>query len=135
MQWLFVLDKFDEQNGCSVLVPGSHQSGRYTDRNLENLTPVIANPGDVIMWDSRLWHGSMENISKKSRWALIATLGMWFLKPSMDIVKSMPQSIYKELTDEQKVLMGFCSIPPKNEFERNNTKTGFESLKKNVSDY
>ena len=30
MQWLFILDKFDEKNGCTVLVPGSHQSGTYT---------------------------------------------------------------------------------------------------------
>ena len=135
MQWLFILDDFRENNGCTVVAPGSHQSGTYTNRDLTELTPVIANAGDVIVWDSRLWHGSKENIVKSSRWSLIATLGMWFLKPSMDIPKSLPQEIYKQLTDEQKSVMGFCSIPPLNEFERNNTKCGYDYLKDNVNDY
>ena len=74
-------------------------------------------------------------MSRRSRWALIATVGMWFLKPAMDIVSSLPQTIYSKLTDEQRVLMGFCSIPPKNEFQRNNTKTGLNDLKDNVEEY
>ena len=102
---------------------------------ITRLTPIIANAGDVIVWDSRLWHGSKKNIVKSSRWSLIATLGMWFLKPSMDIPKSIPQEIYKQLTDEQKSVMGCCSIPPINEFDRNNTKCGYDYLKDNVKDY
>ena len=135
MQWMFILDDFRENNGCTVVAPGSHQSGTYTNRNLTNLTPIIANAGDVIVWDSRLWHGCNENIEKSSRWSLIATLGMWFLKPSMDITKSLPQEIYEKLTDEQKSVMCFCSIPPRNEFERNNTKCGYDFLKDNVKEY
>ena len=49
--------------------------------------------------------------------------------------KSLPQEIYEKLTDEQKSVMCFCSIPPRNEFERINTKCGYDFLKDNVKEY
>lgn len=135
MQFAFALEDSTIENGCTVVVPGSHQSGEYTDRELQNLKHVTAKAGDMLCWDSRVWHGTTPNKSDKSRWILIATLGMWWLKPSMDITRSLPNEIYQELNDEQKALMGFCSIPPHDEFERNNTKCGYDFLKENVSDY
>ena len=41
------------------------------------------------MWDSRLWHGTHKNLSNKSRWSIIATMGMWWVMPSMDIIRSI----------------------------------------------
>ena len=82
-----------------------------------------------------MWHGTYENLTKKTRWALVVTFGSWWLKPSMDITKSLPNSIYRKCNNTQKQILGFCSIPPKDEFERINTKTGYKDLKKNVYDY
>lgn len=135
MQFAFLLEDMDESNGCTVVLPGSHQAGSYTDREMTNLTPVCAKAGDLICWDSRIWHGTKPNESGRSRWMLIATLGMWWMKPSMDIPRSLPESIYSQLNDKQKALMGYCSMPPVNEFERNNTKCGYDFLKPRVEDY
>ncbi len=135
MQVAFVLEKQDQNNGCTVVVPGSHQSGRYTDRGLENVSPVITDPGDLVVWDSRLWHGTLENKSGASRWSLIATFTRWWLKQSMDMTRSLPDAIYQELSNEQKSILGFCSIPPVSESDRINTKTGYDSLLPHVSDY
>ena len=74
-------------------------------------------------------------LSNKSRWSIIATMGMWWVMPSMDIIRSIDNNIYKSCSNMQKQLLGFCSIPPINEFERNNTKCGYDFLKKNISDY
>lgn len=135
MQCVFVLEDHTADNGCTVVAPGSHLSGRYTDRSLTDLKEVLPQAGDVVLWDSRLWHGTRENTSGKSRWALIATLTQWWVKQSMDIPRGMPEKIYQELTDSQKALLGFCSIPPKNEEERINTKCGYDALKSSVKDY
>lgn len=137
MQCIFIVNEFSETNGCSIAIPGSHKSGKYTDRTLgpESYTKLFANPGDVVLWDSRLWHGTLENISGNDRWALIATIVSWWVKPAMNMTHSLPQEIYEKLTDEQKALIGFCAIPPKDEFGRVNTKTGYEFLKKNVKEY
>ena len=135
MQFVFLLEDSDESNGCTVVAPGSHKSGAYTDRELEKVYPLTGKAGDLICWDSRLWHGSLENISRRSRWALIATLGMWWIKPSMDIVRGMKDGIYQSCSNEQKQLLGFCAIPPMSPLERVNTKCGYDFLKPSVKDY
>ena len=135
MQVAFVLDDMNEDNGCTVVVPGSHKSGKYTDRDMKNVTQLHAKAGDVLIWDSRLWHGTLENKTGKSRWALIATFSRWWIKQSMDITRSMPNSIYQQLSDDQKLLMGFCSIPPADESTRIVTKGGYDVLMPEVDDY
>ena len=125
----------NETNGCTVVVPGSHQSGRYSDRSLKKRIPLIAEAGDIAIWDSRLWHGTLDNLSNKSRWVLIATFTRWWVKQSMDMTRKLPQDIYEQLTDAEKLMLGFCSIPPFDETGSIHTKKSYEELKPNVADY
>jgi ectoine hydroxylase-related dioxygenase (phytanoyl-CoA dioxygenase family) len=134
MQMAFVLEDQNEDNGCTLVVPGSHLSGEFTDREMKNIKPIIAQAGDLVIWDSRLWHGTLENKSGESRWSLIALWAMWWIKPFFDTL-SLPEEIYSLLDDRQKQLLGFCCIPPVNEDERINTKCGYETLRSSVSDY
>lgn len=135
MQVVFLLDDMDETNGCTVVVPGSHRSGEFSDRALAKDVPITASAGDVVIWDSRVWHGTRENVRNASRWALVATFSRWWMKQSMDMTRSFPDEIYRLLTDEQKSLVGFCSIPPQDENDRINTKCGYDFLKPSASDY
>jgi hypothetical protein len=135
MQVVYMLDDTNERNGCTVVVPGSHRSGEFTDRNLRHVVPIIATAGDLAVWDSRLWHGTTENVAGTSRWALVATLTQWWMKQKMDMPRSLPENIYRQLNEEHKALLGFCSIPPRDERERINTKCGYEVLKPSVTDY
>lgn len=135
MQVAFILNDQDENNGCTTVVPGSHQSGNFTDRSLENVKPLISKAGDLVMWDSRLWHGTLANTNGMDRWSLIATFNRWWVKPSMDMTRSLPDEMYSQLSNEQKAVLGFCSIPPSDEFTRVNTKCGYDYLKDSVADY
>ncbi len=135
MQAVILLDQSNKKNGCTKVIPGSHLSGKYTDRSFDKHDLIEGEPGDLIFWDSRLWHGTLGNISKKSRWAIIATFSRWWIKQSSNITSGLRDEIYKKLDNEQKQLLGFCSIPPKNQFERINTKCGYDFLKNSVSDY
>lgn len=135
MQIVFPLESFTKKNGCTIVVPGSHKSIGYVDRSLKKVTHLECDPGDLVVWDSRIWHGTDDNISGSTRWALIATLTCWWVKQRCDMPRSLPQEIYECLTNKQKTLIGFCSIPPKDEVERLNFKTGYKELKKNVDDY
>ncbi len=135
MQFVILLEDSNVQNGCTIVVPRSHKSGKFSNRISKKKTPLKGNSGDMLVWDSRLWHGTFANTSKVSRWAIVATFGSWWIKPMMDMPKSLPNSIYRKCDNTQKQILGFCSIPPKNEFERINTKTGYDSLKRNVKLY
>ena len=126
---LFVLEDMNEKNGSTVVVPGSHQSGKYTNRNLKNVKIIEAKAGDVLFLDSRIWHGTKENKTKKSRWLINALFSQWWLKQQIDLINSIPSKIFKKLSNKQKQLLGFCSIPPKSELDRINTKCGYNFLK------
>jgi len=135
MQFVILLEDSTLDNGCTTAVKGSHKSGDYSDRDSKNIIPITGKAGDLIIWDSRLWHGTLENYSGKSRWALVATFGSWWIKPKMNFCKSMPNNIYKRCNNLQKQLLGFCSMPPLDENQRINTKCGYDFLKKNVFNY
>lgn len=136
MQVSMLLEDMTESNGCTMVVPGSHKSGEYVDQNaFEIATPLEGKAGDVLIWDSRIWHGARQNKGGGSRWALIATYTRWWLKQMFNITGSMPQEIYEQLTDPQKAVMGFCSIPYLDEADGVDMKRGYESLLPDVAGY
>lgn len=135
MQFAVVLEQSNKSNGCTVVVPKSHKSGKYSNRDSKNIKYLEAKPGDLLIWDSRTWHGTTNNKSDLSRWAIIMTFGQWWIKPSMEITNSISQKNYSKLNNMQKQLLGFCTITPSNEHQRINTKNGYNVLKKNLKDY
>lgn len=130
LQCAILLEDMNEENGCTLVVPGSHQEGRYATQDaLEDAVPIVARAGDVVVWDSRLWHGALENNSGKTRWALIATFVRWWVKQSFKIPENLPEDIYKELTKKEKALLGCCSTPYNNEMEGIDMRNGYDALK------
>ena len=129
MQVAFMLEDSTQENGCTLVVPMSHQSGKYADQEkIKTAIAIEAKAGDVVMWDSRLWHSALGNQSKGTRWAFISTFSRWYLKQMYNFKESLPKSFYEHLTDEELSILGFCSIPPCNEFDRIDIKGGYELL-------
>ena len=128
MQFVFLLEDSTKLNGCTTVVKGSHKSGKYTNRKSKKIQNLTGKAGDLIIWDSRLWHGTLSNYDKSSRWAIVTTLSSWWVKQAMDMPRSLPKKILNKCTNLEKQLIGFCSIPPKDEKQRINTKCGYEIL-------
>jgi hypothetical protein len=131
MQVVFVLHDRTEADGCSLVVPGSHLSGNYADRDFAHPVAAPAKAGDVVMWDSRLWHGALPRTNAGKSWVVVATLQRWWVKQRFDITRSLPSSIYDSLTDRQRILLGYGAIPPGTEFEQTDTRGGFEAIPRN----
>lgn len=126
---LFVLENMNGENGATIVVPKSHKTGTYTDRSTKNIKVINAEAGDVLILDARTWHGTTENKTTNSRWLITSAFYTWWMKQQVDFPKSMPKKILNKLTNKQKQILGFCSIPPINESDRINTKCGYEVLK------
>lgn len=128
MQLAVALDDRDEANGCTTVVPGSHLSGAYSDRDYPNPVTLPAKAGDVMLWDSRLWHGALANRTDRKAWALVATLQRWWVKPRFDITAGLPAAVYARLGERQRALLGFCAQPPRDETQGTNTRQGYDVL-------
>jgi ectoine hydroxylase-related dioxygenase (phytanoyl-CoA dioxygenase family) len=136
MQYAIALEDQSEENGCTVVVPRSHQSAEYaTSEALRDAITIEPRAGDVVMWDSRLWHGTTANTTSGTRWAMIATFTRWWVKQHFNITDNLPQSNYEKLTDSQKAILGFCSIPYNTEYEGIDLKRGYDKLLSRAIDY
>lgn len=129
VQVAIVLQDQSPTNGCTIFVPRSHQAGRYAEQTaLSDAIAIPSRAGDIVVWDSRTWHGTTGNSTGLSRWSFIATFVRWWVKQNYEITKTLPQTIYEELTDDEKAVMGFCSMPPRDERERIDIKSGHAQL-------
>lgn len=137
VQAAVVLEDQDEENGCTVIMPGSHRSCQYADRSqYDSCTPILSKAGDVVLWDSRLWHGTLPNRSKtRTRWAIIGTFSRWWIKQNSNVTENLPQVFYDKLTDSQKAVLGFCSLPYSTERDGMDLREGYSALLPRVADY
>ncbi len=129
MQCSFLLEDQSASNGCFQVVPGSHLSQQWADQEQRgSIIDIEAKAGDLIIWDSRLWHGAGKNNGGSTRWCLIATFCRWWLKQMFDIPAALPAETLEELNDVQKSVLGFCSIPSHDEHGWIDMKRGHEVL-------
>lgn len=129
MQVAFVLEDMRIENGCTTIISGSHNSGKYADNSIEsNIQYIEAKAGDIVIWDSRLWHGTTSNITKGTRWAIIATFTRWWIKQHFNIPKALPQDIYDQLSPKQRAILGYASIPYDDEYQGIEIKKGYGEL-------
>ena len=135
MQIMIPLESTNLQTGCTVVVPKSHKSKKFTNRKTKKFTLVQGDPGDVFIWDGNLWHGSLPNQTNYTRWSLIATFSNWQFKQVFDIPRSIKQKIYTKLTVKEKILLGYLGIPSNSEYKRVTRSISVNQLEKNVRNY
>ena len=88
---IFMLSPFTEETGGTLVVPGSHRSATNpsgengVDRDSPYPTEIhaLGQPGDVLLFDSRLWHSVAPNNSDRPRTAVIARYAPWWLNLSV----------------------------------------------------
>lgn len=117
---LFMLEDFTKDNGATRFYPGSHKFDGYAEdgKKYEEEVLITGKRGSVIVFNGSLWHGSSEKHDDSSRWAIILGYGRWFIKPSFDFSKNIPDHIFNQLSEERKLLLGLNSCPPVDEFTR-----------------
>lgn len=135
IQMGYMLEDSNVENGCTLVVPGSHLLGRYSDRDMVRKSPIQAKAGDLVVWDGRVWHGTTENRSRATRWSIVATFQRWWVKQSFDIPRALPETIYRRLSFEQKALLGFLTIPPRDETERITRVRPVDDIRDRPQDY
>ena len=126
MQAILFLEESNEETGCSLVIPGSHNLGLYAREDMiGQAIPLTAKPGDLVVWDGRIIHGTKSNTSNRTRWSIVATMARWWLKQQYRITEAVPETILKDCSREQMTILGFDSVPGLTEYDKVDIKIGY----------
>ena len=84
---LWALTGFNSETGGTVIVPGSHTAGNSPggDLDYDQFQPIASErqpemqPGDVLVFDSRMWHTNGTNHSDELRVSMAVRYAPWWL--------------------------------------------------------
>lgn len=116
IQALVCVDQFNSQTGGTYLLPASHHiPDKPTDEYFyTNAFQVQADPGDVVIFDSLIWHAGGNNTSDHPRRGITLVYTRSFMKQQIDIPRSLSPELIESLSDSGKRLIGFNVRVPSN---------------------
>ena len=104
------LDDFTEENGATRVVPGSHRRHTApvaTDQQTPTV-PLVAPAGSIVVFESRLWHKTGNNVTKDQR---RAGAFAWYTKPiyrqQENWFLSLDPRVKQFASEEMLILLGY----------------------------
>lgn len=107
---MWMITDFTTSNGATVVVPGSHLSGRQPDAHvphrIETLS-VVGSAGTAIVFDGRLWHAAGHNCTESTRYGITCN----FCGPQFRTLENYTRGLRPEVAEcaspELMRLLGF----------------------------
>ncbi|MCY3857856.1 MAG: phytanoyl-CoA dioxygenase family protein [Gammaproteobacteria bacterium] len=107
---MWMLDEFTAENGATIVVPGSHLSGRQPDAAMDddaNWVPAVAPAGSVVIFEGRTWHSTGVNRTTKTRIGLTTNFCAPQFRQQENLLLGTRPEVLESMSDELKKLCGF----------------------------
>lgn len=106
---IYVLDDFTEENGATLMVPGSYKRGYGPDpeKQYDDVVKIPASKGDLVIFHGATWHASGANNSERERMILLGYFCRSFIKPQQDNFKLVSPEVVERATPTLKRLLGY----------------------------
>jgi len=111
----FALDEFRDDNGATLLAPGSHQkmAPKPSDAYFEAAAvPALCPAGSMIVFDSTLWHAAGPNLSPNDRFAINQQFTRSYLKQQIDYPRALGAEFIEALPARTQQLLGWYTRTP-----------------------
>lgn len=108
---LVMLDDFTEENGPTLLLPYSHliEEKPSDDYFYENSIQVLGKKGDILFFNSNIWHCSSRNNTSEDRMALPITFSKSVIKQLLDYPRALGYDKINNFSDEMRQILGYDS--------------------------
>ncbi len=84
---LIAIDEFTVENGATKILIKNGLSDKPAEQFFnEQATDLVLNAGDIVLFDSNLWHRAGENSTKYPRRCLTMTFARPWIKPQYDYI-------------------------------------------------
>jgi ectoine hydroxylase-related dioxygenase (phytanoyl-CoA dioxygenase family) len=110
----FAVDDFTEDNGATLVVPGSHQRAERPDPDFlaKSAVPALAPADSMLVFDSTLWHAAGLNVSGRDRLSLNQQFTRSFFKQQIDYVRALgDETIFAQRPRTQQLLGWYTRVP------------------------
>lgn len=116
LNMLIMLDDFTLENGATYLLAKSHlKENKPTDEEFyEKSDRAVGKKGDILFFNSNLWHAAGINTTDQVRRAITITFTKPFMKQQLDYSRAIGYENVEKLSIELQQLIGFYSRIPSN---------------------
>lgn len=107
---MWMIDDFTEENGATIVVPGSHLSGRQPDPELDanaNWVPAVGKSGTVVIFEGRTWHSTGINTTPQTRTGLTTNFCAPMFRQQENYLLGTRPDVLEEVSEELLKLIGF----------------------------
>ncbi|HEY5936992.1 MAG TPA: phytanoyl-CoA dioxygenase family protein, partial [Kofleriaceae bacterium] len=111
---IFAIDDFTEDNGATVVLPGSHAWGDRmpTDDDRATERKVIMPAGSMVFFVGTLWHGGGANRSTAPRMCVTAQYCAPYLRQQENFSLSVSRERARACGEHVQRLLGYSIYPP-----------------------
>ena len=125
---LVMVDDFTEENGGTLLLPYSHLKEIKPTEEFweENNVAVTGKAGDIIIWNSNIFHSAGSNNTEENRRGLPITFSLPYYKQLLDYPRAIGYERQSEFNLKTQRLLGYHSGVPislEEWYRPNNTAT------------
>jgi ectoine hydroxylase-related dioxygenase (phytanoyl-CoA dioxygenase family) len=108
MQVILMLQDFTEDNGATLVAPGSQLRGHEPDRErfAREALKVTGNGGSAILSHGLLWHDTSQNNTTEPRVGLLINYTRKVIRPMVDDIADVPDQVLARATPKLRQLLG-----------------------------
>lgn len=111
---LLMVDDFSIENGATYLLPYSHleEIRPSDDEFFKKAIQAIGKAGDILVFNSNVWHSSAPNRTQNNRRAIPITISRSFMKQLLDYPRAIGYDKLDTFTYEMQEILGYHSRVP-----------------------
>jgi ectoine hydroxylase-related dioxygenase (phytanoyl-CoA dioxygenase family) len=109
---VLAIDDFTEDNGATVVLPGSHRWDGRGPQPEDVRRPAVMPAGSCVFFLGTTWHGGGANTSDRPRLAVTAQYCQPWLRPQEAFTLSTPPELVATLDPDLQRMVGYSIFPP-----------------------
>ncbi len=109
---IFAIDDFTDDNGATVVLPGSHLWDGRGPTPADERTPVVMPAGSVVFFVGTLWHGAGANRTDRGRLCVTAQYCAPWCRQQENFSLSVSRERVRQCSEHIQRMLGYSIHPP-----------------------
>jgi len=110
---IWALEDFDEDNGATEIIPGSHLWGdEHPDARPREIVRAVMRAGSAIVFDGATWHRGGANRSQRTRLGMSPQYCQPWLRPQESQLLIVPPEMARRCSPRGRSMLGYNIHPP-----------------------